>query len=76
MDNNGDIPKGHKIIFLDGDNSNFDVANLVCVSSAENLRMNRKRRYNKNRTITETYIALTKLEVAMFEKRKENKWKY
>ncbi len=39
---NGPIPKGHKVIFADQDRSNFDINNLVLVSDAELLIMNRK----------------------------------
>lgn len=34
-EHNGPIPKGHNIIFKDGDKRNFDIANLECVSRSD-----------------------------------------
>ena len=36
----GDIPKGQKIVFLDGDKTNFDINNLSLVTEGELLTMN------------------------------------
>lgn len=57
----GKIPKNHKVIFLDGNNRNFDIDNLKLVSSAEELIMNNnKLRYN-NKELTETGILIAKI---------------
>ncbi len=40
---NGSIPKGHIIIFRDGDTMNVAPENLECISMAENLRRNHNR---------------------------------
>lgn len=48
IEQNGPIPDGHMVIFRDGDRSNFDPANLECISRAENMRRNTlHRRYPK-----------------------------
>lgn len=57
----GKIPKKHKVIFLDGNNRNFDIDNLKLVSSAEELIMNNnKLRYN-NKELTESGILIAKI---------------
>lgn len=38
---NGPIPKGHKIVFIDGNKNNFDINNLALVSNAEEVIINR-----------------------------------
>ena len=43
----GNIPNGHKVIFADNNNRNFDINNLILVTDAEALIMNnRKLRYD------------------------------
>lgn len=37
---NGPLPKGHVVCFRDGNRSNFDLANLECVSRAELMQRN------------------------------------
>lgn len=36
----GPIPPRHIVVFKDGDRRNFDLANLECISCAENMRRN------------------------------------
>lgn len=57
----GKIPKNHKVIFLDGNNRNFNIDNLKLVSGAEHLIINKnKLRYN-NKELTETGILIAKI---------------
>lgn len=57
----GKIPKNHKVIFLDGNNRNFNIDNLKLVSGAEHLIINKnKLRYN-NKELTETGILIAKV---------------
>lgn len=42
---NGPIPANHVIIFKDGDKYNFDINNLECISSKENMLRNTIQRY-------------------------------
>ncbi len=44
----GAIPKGHNVIFADGNNRNFDINNLVLVSNAELAYMNKYKLYYKD----------------------------
>ena len=40
MSKNGPIPKGHAVVFVDGNPSNCDISNLRCVSRSILLRLN------------------------------------
>ena len=40
MEHNGPIPKGHLVVFLNGDNRDFRIENLAMLSQAENMRRN------------------------------------
>lgn len=70
----GPIPKGHKVIFLDGDKRNFALENLALVSNAENLQMTRKGLRSENPQFTETGILIAKTCLAAnnAKKRKKN----
>ena len=50
----GPIPEGHIVIFLDGNNRNFDPENLRAISKATNARMNQNHLRFKERELTET----------------------
>ena len=39
------VPKGHKVIFIDGNKRNFDKANLMLISNAELMNRNTMNRY-------------------------------
>lgn len=57
----GKIPKGHKIIFADGDHSNFDLDNLILVSNAEELIMNQRKLISKEAEFTKTGAVIAKV---------------
>ena len=44
---NGPVPKGHIVIFKDGNRENFDPENLECISRSENMRRNSVHRLPK-----------------------------
>lgn len=50
----GNIPPKHKVIFLDGNNRNFDPNNLKAVSNAEELIMNKNNLRYDSKELTET----------------------
>lgn len=60
----GEIPEGHKIIYLDGDRMNVDISNLAMVSDAEHLEMTREKLRFKNPDLTRAGVAVAKLTVA------------
>lgn len=57
----GKIPKGHKVIFADGNNRNFDLDNLVLVSKSELLIINRNGLYTKNKELTKSGCLVAKV---------------
>lgn len=63
---NGEIPKGHIIRFLDGDNKNCDPDNLACVTKAVNLRMNQNAVNDLPTELKPTGKLISELEVATF----------
>lgn len=58
---NGPITAGYKIIFADGNRSNFDINNLICVSSAELIRLNQKGLIFDNAEATKTGVLIARL---------------
>ena len=60
-DHHGSIPKGHSIVFLDGDKTNYDISNLACLSKNEIARMNQNHLFTSNADLTKSGIGLTKL---------------
>ena len=57
----GKVPKGHKVIFADGNNRNFDLNNLIVVSDAEELIMNRNNLFKEDTELTKAGVAVAKL---------------
>ena len=57
----GKIPKGHKVIYLDGNRQNLDVSNLKVISSAEELIMNRNNLRYSNKELTESGCLVAKI---------------
>lgn len=69
----GKIPKQHVIIFADGNKQNFDLDNLVCVSRQELVRLNNNQMTLTNKEVTQTYIGIVKLQIAIADKKKRKK---
>lgn len=59
----GYIPKSHAIIFADGNMSNFNINNLLCVSREELLVMNKLELIQKYKELTESGLILAKLHI-------------
>lgn len=57
----GPIPPGHKVIFADGDRFNFDIDNLILVSTSEELLMNRHNLRFENKELTKTGSMIAKV---------------
>lgn len=58
---NGPIMPGYKIIFADGNRSNFDINNLICVSAAELVRLNQKGLIFNNPEATKAGVLVARL---------------
>lgn len=65
----GPRPKGHKVIFADGNRLNFDPENLILVSSAELCRMNQNGWVHPDAELTKTGAALAKLVCTMSDRK-------
>ena len=55
---NGAVPKGHLVIFADGDKYNFDIDNLVLITKKQNAIMNRMKLRTANGEMIHTSILL------------------
>lgn len=69
----GPVPRGHKIIFLDGDRHNCELKNLRLVSDAEHAVLNRGKMRSPIAEITDANITRAKLRVAIFAARRNRK---
>ncbi len=67
---NGEIPKGNRIIFLDGNTSNFDIKNLALISGAEAAVMSKQNLFSNNQEITKTGNLIAKNIIAINKKLK------
>ena len=68
----GEIPKGHQIVFLDQNRSNFDIDNLYCLNQCAMTRMIRNGWFTTDRELTLTAIKLCELHHALNEVNYEN----
>lgn len=57
----GAIPKNHVVIFLDGNNRNFDINNLALITRAESMYLNRHKLRFNDRELTESAVNIAKL---------------
>lgn len=71
----GPIPKGHNVIFKDGNKRNFELSNLELITNAENLEMMRKGLRSENPQLTETGILIARSYVASQKAKKKEKSK-
>jgi hypothetical protein len=61
---NGPVPKGHAVIFADGNRRNFKLRNLVLVSRKELAVLNHKKMLaSKNEDITKVSVNIARLKV-------------
>ena len=58
---NGPIPEGHSVIFTDGNRMNLDIDNLLLVSKAELLMLNRRRLISEDSELTKTGLNVVKV---------------
>lgn len=70
---NGKVPDGYKVIFADGNRHNFNIDNLVIVSSAELLYLNRHRLIYNNADLTKVSVNIAKVATKAYERQRELK---
>ena len=56
-----EIPKGYNVIFADKDITNFDIDNLILVSKAEMLILNKNKLIFEDKELTKTGVNIVKL---------------
>ena len=57
----GNIPTGYNLIFADGNKQNLELDNLVLVSNAELLIINKKGLYKQDKELTKTGVVVAKV---------------
>lgn len=67
------IPRGSVIIFADGDKSNLNIENLICVTREELKVLNKCRLISSVPELTKTGLNIAKIRIKLAELRKEKK---
>lgn len=57
----GKIPSGHRVIFADNNNRNFDINNLILVTNAEALIMNTNKLRYSDADLTKSGVLIAKI---------------
>lgn len=70
-DEHGPLPKGHVVIFLDGNNRNFELDNLKAITKAANARLNQNHLRHDDKELTETGVAVAELMTAIHKRKKK-----
>lgn len=60
---NGEIPKGHKVVFLNGDTTDCRLENLYLTSDAAHMVMIKRGWYSGNPELTKTALLCCELEL-------------
>lgn len=69
---NGPVPRGHGVIFGDGNNRNFNLDNLILVSRKQLLVLNRKGLITNDANLTRTAVIIADLHAKISERKKQN----
>ncbi len=67
---NGPVPKGHAVIFGDGNNRNFDPNNLILVSRKQLVILNKMRLIQNDANLTRTAVITADLVLKIGERKK------
>ena len=67
---NGPVPKGHVVIFGDGDRRNFDLDNLILVSRAQLVRLNQNKLIQNDTELTKIGIIIADIYNKVGERQK------
>lgn len=66
-EHHGEIPKGHNVIFADRDKRNFDIDNLILVSKAQMLILNRNELIYNDKELTKTGVNIANVMLKLSE---------
>lgn len=64
----GPVPSGKVVMFKDGNNRNFDISNLILLTRAELLRLNKHKYKNLPNELKPSVLTLSKLEAKTHER--------
>jgi hypothetical protein len=70
---NGPVPKGHAVIFGDGNRRNFDPENLILVSRKQLVRLNQNRLIQNDVELTKTGIIIADIYGKIGERKSEGR---
>lgn len=70
-EHNGPVPKGHVVIFGDGNRRNFDIANLILVSRKQLVRLNQNGLIQNDAELTRTGIIMADIYQKIGERKKK-----
>lgn len=68
---NEPVPKGHKLLFLDGNHTNCDVSNLMLITSAQMATINKFKLTSNHPDVTRAGVTLASLISKTYRKQKE-----
>ena len=68
---NGPIPKGHALVFADGDKTNISLDNILLVTRHQLLVMNINKLIKNNSEVTKTGVLIAKVLIKANERRKD-----
>lgn len=68
---NGPVPKGHAIIFGDGNKHNFNPDNLILVSRAQLVRLNQFKLIQNNADLTRVGLTIADISARISQKRRK-----
>ena len=69
-DANGPVPKGYAVLFGDGNRLNFDLNNLILVSKAQLVMLNKKGLIRPDAELTRTGIIIADLHIKIAERKR------
>ena len=69
---NGPVPKGHVVIFGDGNKRNFDINNLLLISRAQLVRLNQNKLIQNDIELTKTGIIIADIHNKIGERKKQD----
>ncbi len=72
---NGPIPKGHAVIFGDGNSLNLDIENLILVTRGQLAILNRRKLIQKDAEMTKTAVIIADIYSKMSERKNKAKKK-
>ncbi len=67
---NGPVPRGHGVIFGDGNNRNFDLNNLILVSRKQLMMLNKNKLIQNDADLTKTAVIIIDLILKISERKK------